>query len=111
MIATSNLEPWQEFGLAGLVIGALFALVAALLRIAFKKDRTFVESVEKKDAEFLKSIEQKDAAHTQFLREMLEGDREERARQDQSRSEADAKLAEALKDLTTTIAKSRTAQD
>lgn len=65
---------WAEFGLMGMVIGALFVVVGWFLRALSRKD--------------------------EFIKDILREDREERTVERSAHSEITNRLSDAIKDLT-----------
>ena len=78
MMAQINNMQWAEFGLMGMVIGALFVVVGW----------------------FLRALSRKDEQTNLFIKEILQEDREERGIERTAHTETTNRLSDAIQDLT-----------
>ena len=78
MAELTNLTHWAEFGLMGMVIGALFFVVGW----------------------FLRALSRKDEQTNLFIKEILQEDREERGIERTAHTETTNRLSNAIQDLT-----------
>ena len=74
----NNMGQWAEFGLMGMVIGALFVVVGW----------------------FLRALSRKDEQTNLFIKEILQEDREERGIERTAHTETTNRLSDAIQDLT-----------
>ena len=78
MAQINNMGQWAEFGLMGMVIGALFVVVGW----------------------FLRALSRKDEQTNLFIKQILQEDREERGIERKSHAETTNRLSDAIDDLT-----------
>lgn len=78
MAQINNMGQWAEFGLMGMVIGALFVVVGW----------------------FLRALSRKDEQTNLFIKEILREDREERGIERTAHTETTNRLSDAIQDLT-----------
>ena len=74
---------WAEFGLMGMVIGALFVVVGW----------------------FLRALSRKDEQTNEFIKEILQEDREERGIERTAHTETTNRLSDAISELTSELRK------
>lgn len=83
MAEIQNMGQWAEFGLMGMVIGALFVVVGW----------------------FLRALSRKDEQTNIFIKEILKEDREERAVERSTHESTTNRLSDAIDDLTQELRK------
>lgn len=92
--AVYQLETWSEFGLIGLVVGAMFGIFVFILRMNVKKDERHAKQIGTLTNE-----------HTTFLREMMAEQKDERKDRDEKFVRSNDRLADAITGLRDEIAK------
>ena len=81
MAQINNMGQWAEFGLMGMVIGALFVVVGW----------------------FLRALSRKDEQTNLFIKEILQEDREERGVERTAHTETTNRLSDAINELTSEL--------
>lgn len=95
MESFADADTWGQFGLVGLMAGALFVVIVLFMRV---NDR--------KDARSERLISKLNSDNTTFIREVLQESQKERAETHERFTETNNKLSRSIDELTIAISKS-----